>query len=98
MSARDTLGRNELVTLAEDLYKHGSTGIAKLANRLGIASAEILSLKQFCTQEDLPLLILLEWKKRQAVASRSKLANALNKSGFETLAVKLDESCKSNSE
>jgi hypothetical protein len=48
------------------------------------------SLRQYCTPDDFPLLILLEWKKRQAVASRPKLARALFQCGFDSLAQKLD--------
>lgn len=92
MSARDTLSKLELVSIAEELYKHqhSSTMITKLGEMLGIQEAEMQSLQQYCTPDDFPLLILLEWKKRQAVASRPQLARALLQCGFESLAQKLD--------
>ena len=61
-----------------------------LGRILGIQEAEMQSLKQYCTPDDFPLLILLEWKKRQVVASRPQLARALLECGFESLAQKLD--------
>ena len=69
--------------------------ITWLAKHLGIHAAEIESLKRYCTTEDFPLLVLLEWKKRQTVASRPHLASALLQSRFVKLAVKLDETGKS---
>ena len=92
VSARDTLSKLELVSVAEELYKHkhSSTLTTMLGRNLGIQEAEMQSLKQYCTPDDFPLLILLEWKKRQAVASRPQLAKALLQCGFETLAQKLD--------
>lgn len=92
MSARDTLSKLELVNIAEELYKHKESSVVttRLGITLGIQEAEMESLKQYCTSDDFPLLILLEWKKRQAVASRPQLARALLRSGFDSLAQKLD--------
>ena len=92
VSASDTLSRLELVNIADELYKHkdSSTMTTRLGRTLGIQEAEMQSLKQYCTSDDFPLLILLEWKKRQAVASRPWLAKALLQCGFESLAQKLD--------
>lgn len=90
VSARDTLSKNELIFVAEDLYNHSSAQITELAKKLGIHETEMQSLKQFCTLDDFPLLLLLEWKKRHAVASRPQLANALLKCGMRTMALKLN--------
>ena len=94
MSARDTLSKLELVNIAEELYRHkdSSTMTILLGKTLGFQEAEMQSLKQYCTSDDFPLLILLEWKKRQAVASRPQLARALLQCGCDSLAQKLDTS------
>ena len=91
VSVRDTLDRNELVTLSGGLYKSSSAKVTMLAKHLGIQEAEMQSLRGVCTSEDFPLLVLLEWKKRQAVASRPKLARTLLYCGFRELALQLDE-------
>lgn len=94
MSVRDTLTKIELVRIAEELYSHSSAIITILGGKLGIQEAEMQSLKHFCTSDDFPLLILLEWKKRQAVASRPQLAKALYECGLENLAQKLNSNGK----
>ena len=93
MSARDTLSKLELVNIAEELYQHKHSSLTMtitLGKMLGIQEAELQSLQQYCTPDDFPLLILLEWKKRHTVASRPQLARALLQCGFESLAQKLD--------
>lgn len=90
MSARDTLSRHDLVSVAEQLYSLGSVKITELGKVLGIQEIEMQSLKQFSTPDDFPLLLLLEWKKRHTVASRPQLTRALLACGMRMLAVKLD--------
>lgn len=91
VSNKDVLSRHDLVNVADSLYHHSSEKpISELATALGISAADLLTLKQFCTPEDFPLLILLEWKKRHSVASRPKLASALLACGLQSLAEKLD--------
>ena len=65
--------------------------VTKLAKMLGIQESEMIYLKKLCASEDFPLLILLEWKKRQGIASRPLLAKLLLRCGFTELAIKLDE-------
>ena len=78
------------MNVADDLYNHSSEKIMDLATNLQIPEADIVTLKKFCTPEDFPLLILLEWKKRQSVAGRPQLACALLRCGLRSLAAKLD--------
>ena len=94
VSVRDTLDRSELITLSEDLLKYGPEKVTWLAKQLGIQKAEIQSLMKVCASDDLPLLVLLEWKKRHSVASRPHLARSLLDCGFTHEALKLDETSK----
>ena len=94
VSSKDTLNRHDLVNVADDLFSHSSAEISKLAVNLGIPHADLQTLKQFCTPEDYPLLILLEWKKRKGVASRPQLVSAMQGCGLRTLATKLGSSSK----
>ena len=96
VSNKDVLSRHDLVNVADSLYHHSSEKISELATALGISAADLLTLKQFCTPEDFPLLILLEWKKRHSVASRPKLASALLACGLQSLAEKLDPNGRYN--
>ena len=94
MSARDTLSKFELVGIAENLHEYSSSLVTTLGGKLGIQEAEMQSLKQYCTSDDFPLLMLLEWKKRQTVASRPQLAKALVECGLGNLSQKLDPTSK----
>ena len=82
------------MNVADELFNHSSAKISELAVNLGIPEPDLCTLKQFCTAEDYPLLILLEWKKRRTVASRPQLIGALLECGLRTLAVKLDSASK----
>lgn len=94
VSSKDTLSRHDLVNVADELFSHSSAKISELAVNLGIPEPDLCTLKQFCTAEDYPLLILLEWKKRGIIASRPQLISALLECGLRALAMKLDSASK----
>ena len=98
VSRRDTLTRHDLVNVADDLCfdSHSSEKVTELAVKLGIPEADIHTLKRMAASDDFPLVILLEWKKRQTVASRPQLAGALVSCGLKAIAMKLDSNGKRN--
>ena len=87
---RDKITNAELVSIAEKIYSCNPNVIEALATRLRISEKELQEIKEHNIAEDVPMFILLEWRKRHSVASRTVLAESLLMCGLRELAFSID--------